>query len=179
MKTQVIQRQIHISPRKLGLICDLVRGKSAIQAQTILFNLDKKGTEIVLKLLQSAVANATNNFGMDVTKLYILHILANQGTTIKRTLPRAKGSASLMRKRHSHLLIVISDDLNDKKTLNKLPNAKTKISKKAEAKKQTVTNNSPKIKFNELPVVETPIEKVSPAKEVKIAAEIEAKEENK
>lgn len=150
-----------------------------MQAQTILFNLDKKGAEIVLKLLQSAVANATNNFGMDVTKLYILHILANQGTMIKRTLPRAKGSASLMKKRHSHLVIVISDDLNDKKSLHLIPNPKTKIEKKAASNKQTVVDKSPKIKFNDLPEIETPIEQVTPIQDVEIAAAIEEKEANK
>jgi ribosomal protein L22 len=177
MKSFAIQKQIHISPRKLGLICDLVRGKTVVQAQTILFNLDKKGASIVLKLLNSAVANGSNNFGMNIANEYILDILANQGTIVKRTMPKAKGSASLLRKRHSHLSITISDDINDKKTLHMKPSGKSKINTKKTGKVESSSKSKVVIKHAELPEVKTPIEKVSPAKEVKIAAAIEKQEE--
>ncbi|MDR2847024.1 MAG: 50S ribosomal protein L22 [Mycoplasmataceae bacterium] len=119
-KTVAQQFGIHLSSRKAGLICDLIRSKTVDQALTILTTLDKKGAAILLKLLKSAIANATHNQALDVGKLYVLNALANQGKTIKRTLPRAKGSANLLRKRHCHLIITLSDDINDKpKKLNK------------------------------------------------------------
>jgi ribosomal protein L22 len=114
MKAIARQNNIHISPRKTGLICDMIRGKSITIAQTILNGTDKKGSAIILKLLNSAIANATNNFSMDPTKLYIYNALADQGSTVKRTLPRAKGSANLIRKRHTHLTIILSDDRNER-----------------------------------------------------------------
>ncbi|GMO16514.1 MAG: hypothetical protein Ta2E_07800 [Mycoplasmoidaceae bacterium] len=207
MKSFAIQKSIHISPRKLGLVCDLVRGKNAIEAQTILTNLDKKGAKILLKLLNSAIANGTNNFGMNLSKMYILETVANEAAMLKRTLPRAKGSASMLRKRHSHLSIVVSDDQKDRLTLHKKPNGKSKnvTIKSAASKKSTkVINNAPKsdnkkiIRNEEVveiddkqvkslgnsipekfPEVETPIEKLSPQDEIKIAVEIEKEEEEK
>jgi ribosomal protein L22 len=113
-QTVAQQFGIHLSSRKAGLICDLIRLQTVAQALTILSNLDKKGAEYFLKLLKSAVANATHNQALDVTKLYILTVLANQGKTIKRTMPRAKGAANMIRKRHCHLFITLSDDQNDK-----------------------------------------------------------------
>ncbi|MDR2636387.1 MAG: 50S ribosomal protein L22 [Mycoplasmataceae bacterium] len=178
MKSFVIQKQIAISPRKLGLICDLVRGKTVMQAQTILLNLDKKGAPIVLKLLNSAVANGTNNFGMNIANEYILDILANQGTIVKRTMPKAKGSASLLRKRHSHLSITVSDDINDKLSLHKKPNGKTKVAKKVI--KTATTHKTQVIKHKELPEIKTSkktIEAVPVKEEIKIAANIEKEEE--
>ncbi|GMO16367.1 MAG: hypothetical protein Ta2E_07610 [Mycoplasmoidaceae bacterium] len=205
MKSFAIQKSIHISPRKLGLVCDLVRGKNAIEAQTILTNLDKKGAKILLKLLNSAIANGTNNFGMNLSKMYILETVANEAAMLKRTLPRAKGSASMLRKRHSHLSIVVSDDIKDKLTLHKKPNGKSKnvVAKPVAPKKTNKTVETPKpnnkkiirtekeaaeVKAKQVkglsnsepekfPEVETPIEKLSPQDEVKVAIEVEKEEE--
>jgi ribosomal protein L22 len=105
MKTFAKQKNIHLSPRKAGLVCDLIKGKSIEAARVILANTDKKASGIIAKLLNSAVANATNNFSMDPNALYVYNAIADQGTTIKRTLPRAKGSGNLLRKRHVHLTI--------------------------------------------------------------------------
>ncbi|MDR2829060.1 MAG: 50S ribosomal protein L22 [Mycoplasmataceae bacterium] len=178
MKSFAIQKQIHISPRKLGLVCDLVRFKSVIEAQNILINLDKKGAGILLTLLNSAVANGTNNFGMNISNMYILETVANEGPIVKRTLPRAKGSASLLRKRNSHLSINLSDDLNDKKSLHLKPSGKSKITKQKSIKRiDKYVVNEAKIKHEEYPEVITPSTTISPAKEVKIAATIEKEEE--
>jgi len=188
MQTSVKQKQIHISPRKLGLVCDLIRGKKALEAQKILTNLDNKGAKIVLKLLNSAIANASNNHGMDIKSLYILIINANQGKILYRTLPKAKGSASRLRKRHSLLVITLSDDLNDKKTLHRLPSGKSKKHIKHVNKKEShvesnknnenieplteveVPNSS--IDESSLPEVETPSEQLTPTEAVEEAAEI-------
>lgn len=114
MISKAIQRNIHISPRKAGLVADLIRHKKVDYAISQLENSNKKGAEIALKLLRSAVANATNNNRMNASKLYILSIVANEGPTMKRVLPRAKGSANTMRKRSTHLEIIISDDEADR-----------------------------------------------------------------
>ncbi|MDR0675381.1 MAG: 50S ribosomal protein L22 [Mycoplasmataceae bacterium] len=110
MKAYAIQRNVHISARKANLVCDLIRYKTIAQALIILDNADKKVAPILKKLLNSAVANATNNHQMIGEKLYIYAVTANQGSTIKRSLPRAKGSANMIRKRHSHLEVVLSDN---------------------------------------------------------------------
>jgi ribosomal protein L22 len=110
MKAYAVQYNVHISSRKANLVCDLIRYKKINEALIILDNADKKIAYIIKKLLNSAVANATNNHQMIGEKLYIYAITANQGSTIKRSLPRAKGSANMIRKRHSHLEIVLSDD---------------------------------------------------------------------
>ncbi|MDR0753007.1 MAG: 50S ribosomal protein L22 [Mycoplasmataceae bacterium] len=178
MQTYAKQKQIHISSRKLGLVCDLIRGKKITEAQRILMVLDKKGAKIVLKLLNSSVANATNNFSMDINKLYVLNAIADQGTTLKRTLPKAKGSASVLRKRHSHLTITISDDKNDKLMQHKKISGKTKkIVKKNKKFNKTILANSSSNENVTLPEVETPIEQVSTKDEVKIASLIEEQEE--
>jgi ribosomal protein L22 len=110
MKAYAIQRNVHVSARKANLVCNLIRYKTVAQALIILDNADKKTAPILKKLLNSAVANATNNHQMIGEKLYIYGVTANQGSTIKRSLPRAKGSANMIRKRHSHLQIILSDD---------------------------------------------------------------------
>jgi len=177
MYTYAIQKQIHISPRKLGLVCDLIRGKNVKEAQKILLNLDKKSSKIVYKVLNSAISNATHNMNMDINKLYVLNALANQGSTLKRTIPRAKGSANLLRKRHSHLTIFVSNDVNDKNQLHKkhkhfIPNISTEV------KTKKLTNI--KISSHELPEVEEKKKiKITPKTAVKEAIEIEKKEENK
>lgn len=114
MKARAIQRHIHLSPRKAKLVCDLIRNKSATVAINILENTRKKAAPIVLKLLHSAIANATNNHALSGDKLYVYHIVANQGQTLKRTNPRAKGSADLLKKRHCHIEIILSDDPNER-----------------------------------------------------------------
>lgn len=114
MISKAIQRNIHISSRKAGLICDLIRMKRVDYAIAQLENIDHKASQITLKLLKSAIANATNNHRMNAAKLYILSIVANQGPTLKRVLPRAKGSANTIRKRSTHLEIILSDDEKDR-----------------------------------------------------------------
>lgn len=114
MISKAIERNIHISPRKAGIVCDAIRFKKVDDAIAQLENIDKKAALIILKLLKSAIANATNNHRMNAAKLYILSIVANEGPTMKRVLPRAKGSANTLRKRTSHIEIIISDDEKDR-----------------------------------------------------------------
>ena len=98
---------VRVTPRKARLVLDLVRGKDVKVALGLLANLNKAASEPVAKVIKSATANAVNNFGMDEASLYIASIWANDGMRIKRYLPRAKGSASGLVKRSSHITCVV------------------------------------------------------------------------
>ncbi|MFA5283718.1 MAG: 50S ribosomal protein L22 [Bacilli bacterium] len=98
---------VRVTPRKVRLVIDLVRGKSVSEALGILKNLNKAASAPVIKVINSAAANAINNFKMDEARLYIDKIYANDGLRMKRFLPRAKGSASGLVKRSSHITCVL------------------------------------------------------------------------
>ena len=98
-----------ISPRKVKIVCDLVRGKDTKTAKAILTQTPKAASELMLKLLSSAVANAENNFGMDPDNLYISETYANPGPILKRIMPQARGRAFRINKRSSHITIVVTE----------------------------------------------------------------------
>ena len=98
-----------ISSRKVKIVIDLIRNKPVNVALGILKNTPKAASEILVKLLESAIANAENNNNMDVNNLYIAEIYANQGPTLKRIRPRAQGRAFRIRKRTSHITIVLKE----------------------------------------------------------------------
>ena len=102
-------RHARISPRKVKIVLDLIRGKDAATAMAILKNTPKSASEYLIKLLGSAIANAENNFHMDVTKLYVSECFVTPGPTLKRIMPRAKGSADRINKRTSHVTIVVKE----------------------------------------------------------------------
>ena len=106
-EARAIAKNVRVTPRKVRLVIDLVRGKDVKEALGILANLNKAAAVPVAKLIKSAAANAVNNFGMDEDSLYIAEIWANDGLRMKRYLPRAKGSASGLVKRNCHLTVVI------------------------------------------------------------------------
>jgi large subunit ribosomal protein L22 len=98
-----------ISPRKVQIVCDLIRGKDAKTAQAILMATPKAASELMLKLLKSAVSNAENNHNMDPEKLYVSETYANPGPILKRFMPRAQGRAYRINKRTSHITIVVAE----------------------------------------------------------------------
>ena len=100
---------VRITPRKVQLVIDLVRGKDVSVALGILANVNKSSVVVVEKLIKSAAANAINNNKMDESKLYIAEIYANEGPRLKRYMPRAKGSASSIIKRTSHITCVVKE----------------------------------------------------------------------
>ena len=102
-------KDARISPRKVQIVLDLIRGKDAGTAMAILKNTPKSASEYLIKLLKSAVANAENNFGMDTSKLYVSECFVCPGPTLKRLLPRAKGSADRLLKRSSHVTIAVKE----------------------------------------------------------------------
>ncbi|MDO5556864.1 MAG: 50S ribosomal protein L22 [Clostridia bacterium] len=98
-----------ISSRKVKIVADLIRGKDAAEAIAILRTTPKAASEILVKILKSAMANAENNHNMTSQNLYISEIYANQGPTLKRIRPAAKGSAVRIRKRTSHITIILRE----------------------------------------------------------------------
>ncbi|HHT67181.1 MAG TPA: 50S ribosomal protein L22 [Erysipelotrichaceae bacterium] len=106
-EAKAIAKNVRVTPRKARLVIDLVRGLPVKQALGILSNVNRAASQPVMKLIKSAVANAVNNFGMDEEALVISEIYANDGLKMKRYLPRAKGSASGLVKRSSHIVVVV------------------------------------------------------------------------
>ena len=102
-------KYVRMSPRKVKLLCDMIRGKDVKIATAYLMQTPKAASEPMLKLLKSAVANAEHNNGMDVENLYVSTVVANPGPTLKRDMPRAKGSYNRILKRTTHITIGVSE----------------------------------------------------------------------
>ncbi len=108
-EARAIAKHIRISSRKVKPICDLVRGKKVSDAKAILMFTPKKGARLLLKVLNSAVANAENNYKMDVDSLIVSEVYANQGPTMKRYRAGSRGSASPILHRTSHIGVVVKE----------------------------------------------------------------------
>lgn len=109
MEARAELRFARISARKAKIVLDLIKGKEVHEAQAILKYTNKAASPIVSKILKSAMANATNNHGMNENKLVVKEAVANQGPTMKRISPRAQGRAYRIRKRTSHIVIVLKE----------------------------------------------------------------------
>ena len=109
MEAKASLRHARISPRKVQIVLDLIRNKPTKLALAILKHTPKAACEPVEKLLKSAIANAENNHNMDVNNLYVAECFANQGPTLRRYRPRSHGSASRIRKRTSHITIILDE----------------------------------------------------------------------
>lgn len=118
-------RHLHIAPRKVRLIADLIRGKSAGEAAAILNFITKKASLPISKLLNSAISNAKNNFQLDQTNLYISKITVDEGPKIKRFMPRARGSAYEIQKKTSHINLVL-DEVKKSEKIRKVETEKPK-----------------------------------------------------
>jgi len=108
MEVKAKLRFTRIAPRKARLVADLIRGKKSEEALNILTFTPKAAARIIVKLLKSAVANATQK-KIDVDRLYVKTIMVDQGPTMKRFMPRALGRATTIRKRTSHITIVLDE----------------------------------------------------------------------
>lgn len=102
-------KTVRVTTRKAKLVLDLIRGKDVKEAMGILSFLPNKAARITKKVVKSACANATHNFQMDEDRLYVKACYADEGITLKRYMPRAKGSASPIMKRTSHITVVVSE----------------------------------------------------------------------
>ena len=109
MEVSAIAKGLRISPQKARLVADQVRGKPVAQAIDILNFSKQKGARLLRKVLESAIANAENNAGADVDELRVREIFVNEGMTMKRLMPRAKGRADRITKRTSHVTVTVSD----------------------------------------------------------------------
>lgn len=109
MQAKAHANNVRIAPRKVKLVIDLIRGKQVGEAIAILRHTPKAASPVVEKLLNSAIANAEHNYQMDVNKLVVEQVYANEGPTMKRFRPRAMGRASRINKRTSHITIVVSE----------------------------------------------------------------------
>ncbi|PWM55656.1 MAG: 50S ribosomal protein L22 [Oscillospiraceae bacterium] len=109
MEAKAHLKYARISPRKVKIVLDLIRGKDVAQAMAILKNTPKSASEYLTKLLRSAVANAENNFNMDASKLYVSECFVCPGPILKRIMPRAQGRAFRILKRTSHVTITVKE----------------------------------------------------------------------
>ena len=109
MESKAVAKYVRIAPRKVRVVMDLIRGKNVAEAFAILKFTPKAGADVVEKVLKSAVANAENNFDMDVDKLYVKTAFVDQGPTLKRIHPRSRGQAFKILKRTSHVTIVVDE----------------------------------------------------------------------
>ena len=110
MEAKAIAKGLRIPARKARLVVDIVRGKSVEEADTILRNINKEAARLTIKVLTSAVANAENNLGLDKTKLYVKEAYVNEGQTLKRMKFGSRGHVDPIKKRTSHITIVVSDE---------------------------------------------------------------------
>jgi large subunit ribosomal protein L22 len=106
-KTMSSGHYVRISPQKVRLVCDQIRGKRVEEALSVLEFTPRKGAKLVAKVLRSGIANAENNRSLDVDTLFVKRIEVGPGPTLKRFLPRAQGRATPLLKRTSHITIVL------------------------------------------------------------------------
>lgn len=109
MEARAIAKGVRIAPKKSRLVIDLVRGKSVVEADNILANLNKESARAIRKVLTSAVANAENNLELDKENLYVKEAYINEGRTLKRMKAGSKGRVNPILKRSSHITIVVSE----------------------------------------------------------------------
>lgn len=114
MSVKVKLKYLRIAPRKVRLVADLIRGKTIEEAKTILKFTIKKSSKPFLKLLNSAAADAKHNFNLDEKRLFISHLLVDEGPKLKRAMPRARGRTAMIQKKTSHITLVL-DEIKDKK----------------------------------------------------------------
>jgi large subunit ribosomal protein L22 len=109
MEVKARLRFARIAPRKARLVADLIRGKKSEEALNVLNFTKKTAAKILIKLLKSAIANATQKKTIDIDRLYVKQIMVDQGPTMKRYQSRALGRATTIRKRTSHIHIILDE----------------------------------------------------------------------
>jgi len=109
MEAKAVVKHVRISPQKVRLVVDLIRGKKVEEADTKLGFTDKKAARIVRKVLKSAMANAAQNPNIDENILYVREIFVDQGPSLKRWRARAQGRAASIRKRTSHITVILDE----------------------------------------------------------------------
>lgn len=111
MEVRAIARQQRISPMKAREVAREIQGLAASRALDLLNFTPKKAAILIGKTLKSAVANAAHNYNLDTDRLVVKSAIVTEGQSLKRITPRARGSASVIKRRHSHITIVLSDEI--------------------------------------------------------------------
>ena len=109
MEAHAVTRFVRISPRKARLVIDAIRDKHVDEALRIVSFSNKKAARPIRKTLESAIANAENNYDVDVDRLYVTHAVVDMGPTFRRLKPRAMGRADIIRRPTSHITIVVGE----------------------------------------------------------------------
>jgi large subunit ribosomal protein L22 len=109
MEARAVSKHLRITPRKARLVGDMIRGKRVEDALMILDFVPRKAARLISKTLRSVIANAENTQRVDVDRLYVSRITVDEGVTMKRFLPRAHGRATPLKKRSSHVTIVVDE----------------------------------------------------------------------
>ncbi len=117
IEARAVAKYIRISPRKARSTINAIRGKNVNEAFAILTFSPKKAARIIYKVLQSAVANAVNNFGLEEDNLYVAEAYVNDGPRFKRIWPRGRGRADIIQHRYSHITVVVRDREKEKELL--------------------------------------------------------------
>ena len=110
MKAHAQAKHVRQSPYKVRRVLDLVRGLPVDEARAVLQFTNRRAADTVTKVLDSAVANAEHNLALDADELFVAEAYADEGPTLKRWRPRARGRATRIRKRTSHITIVVADE---------------------------------------------------------------------
>jgi len=110
MEARAIAKNVKIAPRKARLVIDLVRGKSVVEADIILANINKEAARLIRKVLTSATANAINNLGLKKENLKVSQAFIDEGLVMKRMKFGSRGHVDPIKKRTSHITIVVSDN---------------------------------------------------------------------
>ncbi|MCD6448973.1 MAG: 50S ribosomal protein L22 [Thermotogaceae bacterium] len=118
IEARAVAKFVRISPRKARSIINAIRGKDVNEAFAILMFSPKKAARIIYKVLNSAVANAVNNFGLNEDALYVSEAYVNDGPRLKRIWPRGRGRADIIKHRYSHITVIVRDREKEKE-LNK------------------------------------------------------------
>jgi len=174
MEVKAKAKYIRMSPRKVRLVIDLIRGLEIFQAETQLNFLRKAAVRPVLKLLNSAVANAENDFKLKKENLYIKSITCDSGPTLKRWKPRAFGRATPIRKRSSHISIILDERVKGKESDKKIDQKVEE--KKVEEKKIKVVESLEKFRKTEAQKVDQESKKDESKKEMLKKEELSPKE---
>ena len=148
---------LRIAPRKVRLVADLIRGKKVEEAQTILNFTVKKASLPLLKLLNQAIANAKNNFQLDPANLFIAKITVDEGPKYKRWMARARGQASEIQKKTSHITLILDEIVKKPKKVKKAKPSRVIKEEKEESKAEKP------LKESKLPTGQT---KFKPEKEI-------------
>lgn len=142
-------KTVRITPKKLNLIADLIRNKSAVEAMEILNFAPKKGAQLLNKVVASAVANAKTNFKQDENSLYIKEVIVTKASTFKRWLPASRGRTQPILKRNAHVTVTVAVREETPKKTTKKATPKKAVTKKVSNTKTTAKETAPAPKTTE------------------------------